>query len=234
MRLSAPIYRLKHDARQLSRRDSIPLHAALDRIAALEGFRTWSQLAAKHDEANPASHVFARLRPGELLVTAARPGQGKTLFCLELSVEAIKQGHRAYFFSLEYTEQDVASRLERLGFGARDLGDRFVFDGSEQISADYIIGRMQAVKPGSLVVVDYLQLLDQVRSKPDLATQVHALKQFARDSGLIIAVIAQVDRCFETSGRDFPDLADIRRPNPFDLTLFDRTCFLSGGKVRFQ
>ena len=33
MRLSAPIFRLKDIAKKLARKDSIPLHAALDRIA---------------------------------------------------------------------------------------------------------------------------------------------------------------------------------------------------------
>ena len=42
MKLSAPVYRLKREARLLSRRGNIPLHKTLDRIAATEGFRSWS------------------------------------------------------------------------------------------------------------------------------------------------------------------------------------------------
>jgi hypothetical protein len=37
MRLSAPVHQLKRKARLLARADNIPLHAALDRIAAQEG-----------------------------------------------------------------------------------------------------------------------------------------------------------------------------------------------------
>ncbi|MFK4531760.1 hypothetical protein ABIF90_009741 [Bradyrhizobium japonicum] len=47
MRLSAPIYHLKRKAKRLSREEGIPLHDALDRIAATEGFSAWSMLAAK-------------------------------------------------------------------------------------------------------------------------------------------------------------------------------------------
>lgn len=38
MKLSAPIYHLKRKAKRLSREAGIPLHDALDRVAATEGF----------------------------------------------------------------------------------------------------------------------------------------------------------------------------------------------------
>ena len=47
MNLSAPIHQLKRKARLMSRAERIPLHAALDRIAVEEGYRSWSLLAAK-------------------------------------------------------------------------------------------------------------------------------------------------------------------------------------------
>src|SRR5215470_17176943 len=47
MKLSAPIFILKQQAKALSRSEKIPLHAALDRIANREGFAAWSLLAAK-------------------------------------------------------------------------------------------------------------------------------------------------------------------------------------------
>ena len=46
MKLSAPIYQLKRNAKRLSREEKIPLHEALDRVAAQEGFGGWSLLAA--------------------------------------------------------------------------------------------------------------------------------------------------------------------------------------------
>lgn len=42
MKLSTPIYRLKRQAKILSRAKGIPHHEALDRIAAKEGFARWS------------------------------------------------------------------------------------------------------------------------------------------------------------------------------------------------
>ncbi len=54
MKLSAPIYHLKRQARLLARREDIPLHAALDRLAAAEGFPNWNMLAAKLAASSPA------------------------------------------------------------------------------------------------------------------------------------------------------------------------------------
>ena len=42
MKLSAPIYRLNRLAKILSRDEGLPLHEALDRIAAQEGFARWN------------------------------------------------------------------------------------------------------------------------------------------------------------------------------------------------
>ena len=79
MKLSAPIYILKQQAKALSRKEKIPLHQALDRIASREGFSAWSLLAAKWSSDEPSATLLARLRPGELVLLGGRPGQGKTL-----------------------------------------------------------------------------------------------------------------------------------------------------------
>jgi replicative DNA helicase len=234
MKLSAPLYHLKRTAKTLSRQKGIPLHAALDRIAAEEGFKAWSLLAAKAAAAAPASKLFARLRPGDLVLVAARPGHGKTLMSLELAVAAMKAGHRAAFFTLEYKEKDVWGHLRDLGVDQTRFQELFDLDCSDAISADYIEKKMATAQRGSVVVVDYLQLLDQKRENPPLMAQVRALKTFARDRGLIVVFISQIDRSYDPSTKPCPDLEDVRLPNPLDLQLFDKTCFLSNGEVRFQ
>ena len=50
MNLSAPIYKLKRNAKLLSRNDGMPLNQALDRIAQKEGFKSWSLLMKKNSE----------------------------------------------------------------------------------------------------------------------------------------------------------------------------------------
>jgi replicative DNA helicase len=96
------------------------------------------------------------------------------------------------------------------------------------------VTRLAAAAPGTLVVIDYLQLLDQQRDKPDLMDQVHTLRSFAREKGLIVVFLSQIDRSYDPATKPFPDLGDVRLPNPLDLALFDKTCFLNRGEVRFQ
>jgi replicative DNA helicase len=234
MKLSAPIYHLKRKAKLLAREDNIPLHEALDRIAAQEGFGGWSLLAAKVSATAPAGKLFARLAPGDLVLVGARPGQGKTLLSLELAVEAMRSGNRAVFFTLEYTEMDVLDRFRAIGVDRADFVGLFEFDCSDAISADYIVKRLAAVPRGTLVVIDYLQLLDQKRENPELNIQVRTLASFARDRGLILVFISQIDRSYDPSTKPCPGLEDVRLPNPLDLKIFSKTCFLNNGEVQFR
>lgn len=234
MKLSAPVYHLKRQARLLSRKDKIPLHEALDRIAVQEGFSGWSLLASKATEAAPASRLFAQLAPGDLVLVGARPGHGKTLMSLELAVEAMKSGHRGVFFTLEYTQTDVLDRFRAIGAKPARFNDLFEFDNSDAISADYIVRTLGSAPSGTLVVIDYLQLLDQRRENPDLMAQVRTLKAFAGDRGLILVFISQIDRSYDPAKKPCPDISDVRLPNPLDLSLFNKTCFLNKGEIRFQ
>lgn len=233
MKLSAPIYRLKRQARLLSRGKNIPLHAALDHIAHKEGFGRWSLLAAALSVTAPAGKLFAELKPGDLVLVGARPGHGKTLLSLELAVEAMKAGNRAMFFSLEYVESHVLDSFRAIGAERAQFGALFEFDGSNAISADHIMKKLAAAERGTLAVIDYLQLLDQRRENPDLMLQIRALKSFAQDRGLIIVFISQIDRSYDPATKPCPDLQDVRLPNPLDLRLFNKTCFLNNGEVRF-
>jgi len=234
MKLSAPVYHLKRRAKLLSREADIPLYEALDRVAFQEGYKSWSLLVAKAAAIAPAGRLFPRLRPGDLVLVGARPGQGKTLMSLELAVEAMKAGDQAVFFTLEYTEKDIRDRLRAIGMEWAQFEGLFEFDCSDAVSADYIMKRLASAPRGMVAVIDYLQLLDQKRENPPLAVQVRALKSFARDRGLIVVFISQIDRSYDPSKKPCPDLRDIRLPNPLDLKLFDKTCFLHNGEIRFQ
>lgn len=183
MKLSAPVYHLKRKARVLSRKERIPLHLALDRVAIGEGFGSWSLLAAKVSELEPADTIFARLTPGDLLLVGARPGHGKTLLSLKLAVEAMKSGRRTVFFTLEYAARDVLDRFRALGVEPAQFEELFAFDDSDAISAGYIMQVLATAPRGTLAVVDYLQLLDQKRGNPELMVQISDLKAFALARG---------------------------------------------------
>jgi len=234
MKLSAPIFRLKRQARLLARDAGLPLHKALDQIARAEGFRSWSHLAARHASGRPAAAILDALNPGDMVLLGARPGQGKTQLGLSLAVEAARAGRTACFFTLEYTPADVLALLRAEEAEPANLAPHLILDTSDDICAGHIIARMAETLRGAMAVIDYFQLLDQKRYHPPLDEQVRMLKAFAAETGTIIVMISQIDRSFDAAAGGLPCLADVRLPNPVDLSLFTRTCFLHDGEIRLD
>ena len=234
MKLSAPIYHLKHQARILSRNEGIPLYQALDSIAAREGFSRWSLLAAHMAAASPAKTLLAQFSPGDLILLGARPGHGKTQLSLELTVEAIKLGRQGVFFTLEYSLTNILDLFQQIGEDPALFRDSFEFDTSDSISAKYIKDRLTNSPTGTVVVIDYLQLLDQKRQNPELMVQISALKTFASKRGLIMVFLSQIDRSFNPLANHCPSLEHVRLPNPLDLRLFTKSCFIHNGELTFS
>ncbi|MHB2265612.1 DNA helicase [Aliihoeflea sp. PC F10.4] len=230
MKLSRPIFHLKRDARIAAKTHGLALHSALDKTAAREGYKSWGQLAAAHARLRPEERLHARLKPGNLVLVGGRPGQGKTLMALKLAAQAAAAGNESVFFTLEYSARNVFERLERIDMPPQSE-HLFHADCSNDICANYIEDRLRTARPGTLAVVDYLQILDQRRETPPLTRQVGSLRDFAGRNGLIVAFISQVDRAFDASGRGCPDLSDVRLPNPLDLSVFDHTMFVHGDQV---
>lgn len=234
MRLSIPIYQLKRRAKAAARQNNIPLHQSLDSVARQEGFQNWGLLAAKHADRSQAARLISALASGDVVLLGARPGHGKTMLGLELAVETLKDGASAAFYSLEYTEQEVAERLASFGANGALNDANLTLDTTDTISADYIIAQLGRAERGTLVVIDYLQALDHDRSKPALDAQVSALKSFAETTGAIIILISQIDRSFDPSEKPLPDVTDIRLPNALDINLFTKTVFLNNGTAELQ
>ena len=232
MRLSVPIYQLKRRAKLLARSEAIPLHEAQDRIAREEGFASWSALSARVTTRSPAPTLLAGLVDGDMLLLAARPGHGKTMMALRLLLDAARDGRRAVLFTLEYTEPQASQLLQSLGGAEGERMPEIVT--SNDISADFIVDRLSGSRSGTVAVIDYLQILDQQRSKPALSDQMRALGDFARRSGTILAFISQVDRAFDPARRPLPELSDVRLPNPIPAGVFSKTCFVHGGEARLR
>ncbi len=153
---------------------------------------------------------------------------------LKLIVGAVKSGGHGVFFTLEYNADEASNNIRTICGDPSIYGDRFEFDNPDDIRSDYIINRLVSAPRGTVVVIDYLQLLDQKRENPELMVQVRALKAFASERGLIIVFISQIDRSYDPSAKPCPDIGDVRLPNPLDLTLFNKTCFLDDGEVRIK
>jgi predicted ATP-dependent serine protease len=232
MRLSVPIHTLKRRAKLLARSEKIRLHKAQDRIAREEGFSAWSALSAR-SSTNPASSALLPwLAEGDMLLLGARQGQGKTLMGLQLLVDAARDGRRAVFFTLEYTDQEVMQRIPLLDRGDVSHAPQIVTSGD--ISADFIVRYLYGSPRGTVAVIDYLQILDQQRSKPSLSEQMQMLNAFAKESGVILGFISQIDRSFDPECDPLPDLDDVRLPNPIPAGIFSKACFLHAGEARLQ
>lgn len=237
MKLSAPIYVLKSKARALKKSSGLSMNQALDTVAKEEGFNSWSLLASKAKDVFPKKkeEILNFLNPGDLMLIASRPGLRKTTFTLEVLIQAVNAKRKCYFFSLEYNFKDIVSRVADIDESIGANNEYIQFDFSDEISSEYIIERTNSEEEeGFLIGIDYLQLLDQNRSKPELQKQIEELKEYARQKKCIILFISQVDRSFEESSREMPLLSDIRLPNPVDLKLFNKNIFLHNGELSFN
>ena len=234
MQLSAPIYVLKRKAKLAARGNDIALHQALDKVAIEEGFNSWSHLVSSSANENPVRQILSQLEPGDLALIGARPGHGKTLLGLELAARASDVRRNGYFFTLDYHERDIAERLSSIGIHPSSINGSVVIDTSDDVSADYVINRLGVEKEAALIVVDYLQLLDQKRTNPSLDVQIRSLQRYVLETGAICLMISQIDRSFDLAEKSMPDISDIRLPNPVDLSAFRKLFFLRDGKIQFD
>lgn len=234
MKLSAPIFRLKRRAKILSRQTGLALHTVLDQIARKEGFASWSHLSASCSTESPARSLIPQLQSGDLVLLGARPHQGKTRLGLELALRASDLGRKAFFFSLDYHDNDVADQVTSMGLDPRTALKSVMVDTSDDVSADHIVARLQTEQAPALVVADYLQILDQKRSNPGLNDQITTLRAFSQAHDVICIMISQIDRSFELSPKPIPSTSDIRLPNPLDLGLFDKFIFLQDGAMKME
>jgi replicative DNA helicase len=218
----------------LSRDKKISLNEALDRIACEEGFAQWSLLASHLAQVSPSRAILAGLENGDLLLLGARPGHGKTTMGLQLLLDAAGGGQRGIFFTLFMSEREVAEHLRSLASEPARIDDLVSIVTSDDISSDFIMRYMGGASPGTVAVVDYLQLLDERRSKPHLSIQISALKRFARETGVVLIFLSQIDRSYDSAVKPLPDIQDIRLPNRVDPKIFSKTCFLHNGELQIQ
>lgn len=179
----------------------------------------------------------------DLIIIAGRPSMGKTAFAFSLA-KNIAQNHNTgvIFFSLEMTRQQLlyrllaseveitntrlrASRIKetewlRINDIVRNLSKlRLFIDDTPDLSVGEIKLKIKTIdlessKSVSLIVIDYLQLLegaDQNSNRvQELSKITRALKKLARDLNIPIIVLSQLSRNVESRVNKRPILADLR------------------------
>lgn len=178
------------------------------------------------------------LQPGDLIVLAARPSQGKSAAALQMALAA--EGPVA-FFSFEMSRAQLAARAlatlgrvdgwaMRRGYLSREEQARVsrAMDSLAEsgLSIDDTAGqtvpqlrakarRWQVARGGlRLVVVDYIQLLRPAHRsgnrEQDVAEMSRGLKALARDLAVPVLALAQLNRAVEQQRDREPTLANLR------------------------
>jgi len=180
------------------------------------------------------------LHPGEVIILAARPAMGKTALALNISVNVAKKGHGVRIFSLEMSRESLLTRLlcswahvDMLKFraGYLDADERarihsavatacelpLFIDDNPSARIDRMHEKLVASQergPISLVVVDYLQLM-QGKSRENRTQEVselsRGLKLMARELRVPFLVLSQLSRASEKRPEGSrPQLSDLR------------------------
>ena len=177
---------------------------------------------------------------GNLIIVGARPGIGKTSFCLNLGTNIAKKTKKAVcFFSLEMSSEELVSRVisseamvlsERLRNGKLDKDDwsniatacsvlsetDIYIDDTSNIGLTAMKAKLRRIKNLGLVVVDYLQLMESETKRKDgsrvneIGDISRGLKLLAKELGVPVIVCSQLSRSSEKE-------KDKRKPMLSDL-----------------
>ncbi|MHA2610239.1 MAG: replicative DNA helicase [bacterium JZ-2024 1] len=181
-------------------------------------------------------------RPTDLVVLAARPSKGKTSLALNFafSVALRSPHHPVAFFSLEMSPHQLGLRLlsllshidsQNLAFGrlsdeewARlgrcigELTDLPIYIDSTPILTPLEIKgkcrRLKMEKGLSLVIIDYLQLMEGKRKWDNRVQEVaeitRSLKMMAKELDLCVLAVSQLSRDIEKRPGKRPLLSDLK------------------------
>ncbi len=183
---------------------------------------------------------FQWLSPGDLWVIGGRPGQGKTVFGLNICNNiAEATGKEALIFSIEMPYQQIMNRMISAKAGilaSRMKSGALQDDDWNRLSAGVLrlkqlklnicdtagidISRLKAIarsraRTGNLgvIMVDYLQLVrDRKYLKPiDIVSSVSVqLKEIGKICKCPVIALAQLNRSVETRANKRPGSADLR------------------------
>lgn len=185
--------------------------------------------------------ILGGLQKSDLVILAARPSMGKTSLALDIARNvAVLENKPVGLFSLEMSKDQLADRLlaslaninlwnlrngrlvsddySRLQHAMGSLSDSplYIDDAGSvnilQIRA--MARRLQANKGLSLIVIDYLQLMEPMNKFASPVQQVtensRALKMLAKELNIPVLVLSQLSRAVEARVPQIPRLADLR------------------------
>jgi replicative DNA helicase len=189
-------------------------------------------------------NLLAGMQKSDLVILAARPSVGKTSFSLDIVRHiGLNSKKPVGFFSLEMSKEQLVDRMicaqanvdlwkmrtgrlserdndfPRIGDALAQLSEAPIFiDDSPTANIMSIrtkVRRLQAEHGLSMIVIDYLQLMEGRTKSIDNRTQEVAeisrgLKQIARELEVPVLALAQLSRAVEQSKPAIPKLSHLR------------------------
>jgi replicative DNA helicase len=182
------------------------------------------------------------LQKGDLVIVAGRPSMGKTAFCLSIAMHsAVVAKYPTAIFSLEMSKAQLAQRmlcgearismhllrsgrlpqrdLPKLSLAAGPLSEAPLYiDDTPGITVLELRAKARRLKKQhnlSLVIVDYLQLMDSsspLENRQQEISQIsRSLKGLAKELDVPVIALSQLSRAPEQRGGDHrPQLSDLR------------------------
>ncbi len=212
---------------------------ALDRIDTL--FRKGSAVTGVATGFTDFDELTAGLQPSDLVIVAGRPSMGKTSFAINIAEHAaIKEDLPVAIFSMEMSGEQLAMRMigslgsidqrkVRTGKLSDEDWSRVTSTVAILDKAKMFIDDTPALAPGelcgkcrriarehglSLVIVDYLQLMQVPGNKENRATEIseisRTLKALAKELHVPVMALSQLNRGLEQRPDKRPRMADLR------------------------
>lgn len=184
--------------------------------------------------------VTCGLQPSELIVVAGRPSMGKTSLALNiLQYVGVVENKPAALFSIEMSANQIAQNMLcscarinahnlRRGFlkdhewsnislamGTLSEGAIFIDDipGLSILELKAKARRLKSQHDIQLIVVDYMQLMEAPRAESrqqEISIISRGLKSLARELGIPIIAVSQLNRSVESREGNRPRMSDLR------------------------
>lgn len=184
-------------------------------------------------------HVITGLNRSDLIIVAARPAMGKSVFALNLAANFARHNKdsEAVIFSLEMSKEQNVTRMlssesiveldylmkgnisgdqwSKLAQGAERLsGMNIYLDDTAGITVPQMKAKLRRLKRPGLVIIDYLQLMNSNRRIENRVNEIseitRQLKLMAKELDVPIITLSQLSRAVESRNDKRPLLSDLR------------------------
>lgn len=214
------------------------LAASFDRLDELQ--RSSGKLRGVPTGFKDLDNKLAGFQDSNLIIFAARPGQGKTSFVLNVAQHVAVAGELPVgIFSLEMSQEELVDRLlvaqadidawklktgklgdsdyDRISHAMGQLAEAPLFiddtPGSSLSEIRTKARRLQVEHGLKLLIVDYLQLIRgrNLENRVQEVSEIsQGLKNLARELKVPVLAVSQLSRAVEARGTKKPQLADLR------------------------